>query len=133
MWFWSAWRRPARLQHEVQEAVPTRELQVTHEHADVVKERYPGVQALAQLVILLTGQIHDGMQQKGEHIEDDEHGGEVLLAMAEVVFEMIAVVFERIVVFVLGFPAGAACLNDRFDRIGRIWTISSCSGVSGFR
>lgn len=68
--------------------------------------------------IALVQAVEDGVDQVGQEDQGRQHGGQVLLAMAIVVFEVVALGLERIVVFVLDFPAAAACGGDRDHGVG---------------
>ena len=52
------------------------------------------------------------MEQKGDEIQRESHGRQVLLAMAVVRFEMRACGVEDMVVLVLDLPAGSSGLPD---------------------
>src|SRR5713226_2007313 len=54
-----------------------------------------------------------------QEVEDDEHGGEVILAVAEIVFEIVALGLERVESLVLDLPAGSAA-GGEFDDVGAI-------------
>src|SRR5271170_2950420 len=51
------------------------------------------------------GEFGDGVEGEGQQVEGGEDGGQVLLAVAEIVFEVIALVFQGIEAFVLDLPA----------------------------
>ena len=64
-------------------------------------------------MVLGIEQVEQGVKEKGQEMEGRQECGQMLRAMAEVVFEMIALIFEGIVVFILDFPARTARLDDR--------------------
>ena len=45
------------------------------------------------------GQVGDGVEREGQQVEDGEDGREVLLAVAEIVFEVIAFGFQDVEAF----------------------------------
>ena len=53
----------------------------------------------------IVGQVGDGVEREGQQVEDGKDGREVLLAVAEIVFEVIALGFQGIEAFVLDLPA----------------------------
>ena len=57
------------------------------------------------------------MDKKSEQIEKEKNHGQILLAMAKVVFNMIALVFKRIESFVFNFPACSAAFDQLNDII----------------
>ena len=52
------------------------------------------------------------MDKKSEQIEKEKNHGQIVLAMAKVVFNMIALVFKRIKAFVFNFPACSTTFNQ---------------------
>ena len=52
---------------------------------------------------------------KGQHHQQGEVSGQMLMAMAEVVLEMVALILEGVEGFILDFPAGTASFHDRKD------------------
>ena len=60
------------------------------------------------------GQLGEGMVGEGDQIEGDEHGGEVFLAVTEIVLEVVALGLERIKALVLDLPSGTAA-GGEFD------------------
>ncbi len=69
-------------------------------------------QELAEALVARVHQIQHGVKQEGQEIEGGQQGGEVCLAVAEVVGQVIAFGFKRIVVSVLHLPAGATVAYD---------------------
>ena len=59
--------------------------------AQVLEQACPGAEAAPGVLPLVFGEFADRVQGEGEQVEDDEHGGEGVLAVAEVVFEVVAV------------------------------------------
>ena len=55
------------------------------------------------------------MQGEGEQVEDDEHVGEGVGAVAEVVFEVVAVLLEDVEGLVLDLPSGAGAVGEFGD------------------
>ena len=84
-----------------------------------MKKGFAGTEFLADELVLTVGQVKNGVQQKGEQVEQYEDGGQVLLAMAIVVLQMIAVVLEHVVVLVFNLPASSARGNDGKQRLLR--------------
>ena len=52
------------------------------------------------------------MDKKSEQIEKEKIHGQILLAMAKVVFNMIALIFKRVKSFVFNFPACPTAFNQ---------------------
>ncbi len=57
------------------------------------------------------------MQQVGQDDEGSEQRGEMLVAVAVVVFEVVAFCLKDVVVFVFDFPSGAAGGDDLCDML----------------
>ncbi len=57
-------------------------------------------------------QVQQRVKQQGEEIEGRQQGGEMLLAVPEIVRQVIALGLEGVVVLVLDLPAGAAGAHD---------------------
>ncbi len=57
----------------------------------MLEQAAAGAEPLAGLLPQGFGEFAGGVQGEGEQVEDDEHGGEGVLAVAEVVFEVAAV------------------------------------------
>ena len=68
--------------------------------------------------IALVQAVEDGVYQVGEEDQGRQYGGQVLFAMAIIVFEVVALGLEGIVVFVLDFPAAAAGSDQRDHILG---------------
>ena len=51
------------------------------------------------------GEFSDGVEGEGQQVEGGEDGGQVLFAVAEVVFEVIALCFQDVEAFVFDLPA----------------------------
>lgn len=64
------------------------------------------------------------MDKKSQQIEKEKNHGQILVAMAKVVFNMIALVFKCIKAFVFNFPACPAA----FDQLGHIIFIDNNIG-----
>ena len=52
------------------------------------------------------------MEEEGQKVQGGEQGGQMLLAMAEIVFEVVALRFEGVVILVFHFPPGSSGLNN---------------------
>ena len=57
------------------------------------------------------------MDKKSEQIEKEKNHGQILLAMAKVVFNMIALIFKRVKCFVFNFSACPLAFNKLGDMI----------------
>jgi len=66
----------------------------------------------------IIGDVADGMEGEGQQVEAGEYGSQVLLAVAEVVFEVVAVVLEGVEGLVLDLPSGAAAGGEFDDVVG---------------
>jgi len=55
------------------------------------------------------------MEQKGEKVEAEQKRGEVLLAMAKIVFQMVPFGLEHVVLFVFDLPAPTSCVGHGCD------------------
>jgi len=66
----------------------------------------------AVFLIMQISQLKNLMDKKSEHIEKKKNHGQILLPMAEVVFNMIALIFKRVKPFVFNFPACPAAFNQ---------------------
>ena len=62
----------------------------------------------------IVGQVGDGVEREGQQVEDGKDGREVLLAVAEIVFEVVALGFQGVEAFVLDLPARPAA-GGQFD------------------
>jgi hypothetical protein len=92
--------------------VPALTQEVARQGLQVLKEGLPSRQGLPHQVIRLVRPPQHRMEQQGEEIQRESHGGQVLLAMAVVMFAMIAFGCEDIVGLGLDVPAGSAGLHD---------------------
>ena len=52
------------------------------------------------------------MDKKSEQIEKEKNHGQIILAVAKVVFNMIALIFKRVKSFVFNFPACPTAFNQ---------------------
>ena len=66
----------------------------------------------------LHGDVADGMEGESQKVQRHEHGGKILLAVPEVVFEIVAVVLQDVEAFVLDLPAGPATGGQFGHRVG---------------
>ncbi len=60
--------------HKREEIVPGIEQEVPQQGFDVVKESLALAQRLAQEVIFFIHQAHDGVKEKGEQVQTQQHG-----------------------------------------------------------
>ena len=67
-------------------------------------------------MVLGIEQIKESVKEKGQEVEGRQERGEMVRAMAEVVFKMIALSFEGIITFILDLPARTPGLHDRRHR-----------------
>ena len=58
------------------------------------------------------------MEGEGQQVEGGEDGGQVLLAVAEIVFEVIALCFQDVEAFVFDFPARPSAGGQFDDGVG---------------
>ena len=87
--------------HEVHQRFPGFEVDVVHERADVLEEGFAGGQFGADEAVGLVAVGQEGVGEQGEHIHGGQQAGQMLLAVAEVVFEVVTLGLEGVVVFVL--------------------------------
>ena len=99
--------------------VPVGERVVFGDGAQVLEQAHSRAEPLAGLLPECFGEFAGGVQREGEQVEDDEHVGEGLGAVAEVVFEVVAVLLEDIEGFVLDLPSGAGAV-DEFGDVGAV-------------
>ena len=69
---------------------------------------------------------------KGQHHQQGEIAGQLLVPMAEVVLEMVALVFERVKRFIFDFPAGTSSSHEGKDVVGRQGEIGTPGEMKGF-
>ena len=69
-------------------------------------------------MVLGIEQVEQGVKKKRQEVEGGQERGERRRPMPEVVFQVIALGFEGSVVFILDFPARAACLDDGRNGFG---------------
>ena len=74
------------------------------------------VKTLAALLVEPVGELQNLMDKKGQQVEQEEGHRQVVLSMAEVVFDMVALVFKGIETFVFHFPSGTAAF-DQVDHV----------------
>src|SRR5919112_2847187 len=91
-----------------QKVVPSGEDQEGGDGSQVFEEPAAGAHLLHRLAPEIFSQIADGMESESQQVQGDEHGGKIVFAVAEVVFEMVAVVLQDIEAFILDLPAAAA-------------------------
>ena len=88
-----AWRGLAGVEfqarrHELEQGLPTGEEEVARQGLQIVEESLAGDQFGADLAIERIAQIEHGVVEEGEDVQHDQHQGEVLLAVAEVVLQV---------------------------------------------
>ena len=67
------------------------------------------------------------MEQEGQQDESGQQRGQVLFAMAVIVFEIVALGLQRIIVFIFYLPATAATGNNDFRiRLGNLKIGGKC-------
>ena len=76
------------------------------------------MQGFAQKLVEVINQMQRGMEQKGQEIENQEHLGQVLRTMSEIVFHMIPFLLQDIDTLVFNLPTGTTTLADGFDPLG---------------
>ena len=76
---------------QVHQRVPRGEDLVGGDGAQVLEQADSRAEPLACLLPLGFGEIAGRVQGEGEQVEDDQHAGQVVLAVAEVVLEVVAV------------------------------------------
>ena len=89
------------------------------------EEPFSGAFGLPRLCPEVFEAIADGMEGEGQEVHGGEQHGEVLLAVAEIVFELVALVLQRVERLVLDLPAAAPGLDDldaalRDEVVGRV-------------
>ena len=94
------------LHHEVHEPFPAFKVQIGGEGFEVLKEPAPRSDLVANQPVVFIGQFQQGVQPKGQQVHRHQQGGEMLFAVAEVMFQMIAPVLEHVVILVFDLPAG---------------------------
>ena len=100
------------LEHEGESMVPALKQKRARQGLEVLKKGLPGCQGLPHAVVLVIHPTQHRMEQQGYEIQCQEHGRQVLCAMAVVMLAMIAFGFEGVVVLVLDFPAGSSGVHD---------------------
>ena len=72
------------------------------------KNCFRGAFGLAGIDPQIFEAVADGVDREGQEVHGCEQHGQVLFAVAEIVFEMIAVVFQDVEGLVLDFPPQTA-------------------------
>ena len=85
----------------------------------MLEQAHPGAEPLSCLLPVGLGEFAGGVQREGEQVEDDEHAGQGVVAVAEVVFEVVAVLLEDVEGLVLDLPAGAGAVGE-FGDVGAV-------------
>ena len=96
---------------------PRREDAIAGDRAQVFEHPDSRSEALACPLPQGFDQVAGPVQGEGEQVQRDQHAGQGLLAVAEVVFEVVAPMLEDIEGFVLDFPAGAPAGGQFGDRV----------------
>jgi hypothetical protein len=60
------------------------------------EESASGAGLIDRLKPEIVGQVGDGVEREGQQVEDGKDGREVLLAVAEIVFEVVALGFQGV-------------------------------------
>jgi hypothetical protein len=71
------------------------------------------------------------VEGEGQEVHGGEEHGEVLLAVAEIMFEMIAIVFQDVEGLVLDFPSGSGTSGDLGDVFARDLEAGDKSAIIG--
>ncbi len=77
---------------------------ITGQGSHILKKRLASRQHLTKECVLLIAPFQHRMEQEGQQIETEHRRREILLAVAEVMFEMVALGLKHVVVFVFNFP-----------------------------
>ncbi len=101
------------------EGSPIGEDEIGGNRSDVFEEAFSGALGLAGLDPQAFETVADGVHGEGQQVHGGEQHGEVLLAVAEIMFEMIAVVFEDVEALVLDFPSRPGAGGDLGDVLAR--------------
>ena len=99
--------------HKVHQGVPVGKEHIAGQGAQVIEEGLAGGQGGADEPVVFVGKGQEGVIEEGQDVHRRQQRGEMLLAVAEVVFEVIALGLERVVVLVFDLPPGAARGDDR--------------------
>ena len=83
--------------------------------AQLIPEFNAGAKTASALLIEPVGQLQDLVHKKGQQIEQEKGHGQVVLAMAEIVFDVIALVLKGIKAFIFYLPAGATGFDQIAD------------------
>ena len=85
--------------HEIHQGVPTGKHEIAREGAQILEESLAVGQTGAGEPVVRVGEGQESMIEESQDVAGGQEGGEVFLAMAEVVFEGIALGFEGVVVW----------------------------------
>ena len=112
-------RGGAAVGEQAHQRSPVGERVVFGDGAQVLEQAHSRAEPLAGLLPECFGEFAGGVQREGEQVEDDEHVGEGVGAVAEVVLEVVTVLLEDIEGFVLDLPSGAGALGE-FGDVGAV-------------
>src|SRR5580658_5234486 len=88
------------------------------DRGEVAEERPACSELLPGGAPQLVGDVADGVDREGQQVQRYQDGGEVLLAVAEVVLDVVSLGLEDVEGFVLDFPAGATAGGEFGDIVG---------------
>ncbi|MGA2291602.1 DUF2927 domain-containing protein, partial [Bradyrhizobium sp.] len=111
---WSRLEKGQRL-HEV---VPRGEDQEGSDRIQVAEESASRPELLPGRAPEFVGDVADGVNGEGEQVQGSEDGGEVELAVAEVVLDIIPLGLENVEGFVLDLPSGTTAGGELGDVVG---------------
>jgi len=112
---------------------PTLKVHIAGQGAQIIEEGFANPEFGAQQFIFGIQQVQNGVEEKGQQIEGQQEGRQMLVSMPKVVFEVVAFGFEDIVVLILHFPAGSSSLHNFFDiRPGNLMPSSPGIPKGGF-
>lgn len=119
----------SRLQHAgrlgvdegLHEALPIGKDEVDGDCLDMLEEALAGAGRGSGVDPELFETIADRVTGEGQEVHGGEHHGEVLLAVAEIVFEVVAVVLENVDAFVLNLPSQPGTGAEAGDALAGDW------------
>ncbi len=106
---------PVSFDNGEKEQFPILDIKKLEEVAHLLPQADLGVLALMRLLKQWTAQGLDLVDQKGQHHQKGEVGGQMLVAMSIVVLKMVALIFQRVEGFILYFPSCASSSLDVED------------------
>ena len=114
--------------HEVHQVMPTGKHHIAGQGLHIVEKGLATGEHLAKQGVLLITPLQHRMERKGEQVQAEHRGREILLAVAEVMFEMVALGLEDVVVFVFNLPPSTAGLGH-FGHVCHTETVIGDKGV----